>query len=455
MRIYMRRRRGSRGYTLLDASLALLLGTSVAAASVAYKMDERADQRARAQGLAMVTLQGAVNQYLTDHFGELVKAGGGTVSGVATPRAPTVTELRTVGALKDPFSTLAFNGGSYRVQISTFPSGCTPPACNLDALIWIDRPIVDWRNNVDFPRLGVSVSTIGFDGAMSTNASPATLLGMQGKWSAANPAGTLAGLLAARTGYNSASYAQFYRRDGSLAMTNDIAAGGHSLNNANAVNANKVNLPAGNSLQVGSAMVYGDSANAAIRSPSGSVYLQDLNGNNGMVIAANGQFSGTLTSTNNNVSNDQWIGRNQSVSQDQWVGRNVNVGNSISSNLSYTNSATVWGNQTTHGYHYFNGPIVAQSMVYLPSMAWEGWGCSGNGITTDPSGQILQCRGGAWQAATATPGSLCGVQWNENAPTVSCSNLPWTGGPMPCPGGYVRTNTLIEGGNRRWECVKT
>ncbi|WP_432262846.1 hypothetical protein [Cupriavidus sp. TMH.W2] len=453
------RRQRQWGYMLLDTSLALLVGTTAAVAGIAYTIDKRAEDQARAQGLAMVTLQGAVNQYLTDHFGELVKPGGGSVPGVASPLSPTVTELRAVGALKDPFSGLAYNGGNYRVLISTFPAGCVAPACNLDGLVWIDRPVVDWRNNVDFPRLGVAVRTIGADGAMSTSANPATLLGMQGKWNTANPGGAQAGILGARTGYNSAAYAQFYRRDGSLPMTSDVAAGGYNINNAKAVNAQQVNLPAGNSLNIAGVQWYGDGSNSAIRM-NGNLYLQGPNGSGARsLIAQDGTFAGnasvagTASITQTNTSNANVWG---TASINQTNTSNANVWGTASINQMNASNANIWGNQTTYGNHWVNGALVAGNMVYLPALAWAGWGCGGNGITTDPNGQLLSCQGGVWQTSGGGIKNYADFDWFPGYGTFG-TGLPysnWTcalsrvGGKYA--GGGESVQVIRDGGSGTW-----
>ncbi len=265
-------RRAMRGFALTEVGLGLVIASMVAAASYYSLYEQQGDNKAIAQGTAMLSLQGASQQYLTTYFSQLVQPGGGTVPGVTNPLNPTVAELYVVGALKGSWSGTAYNGGNYRIQIQQFPAGCVAPNCNLDGLLWIDRPMVDNNNRVDYPRLGIAVQTIKSDGAMSTAASPATLLGMGGKWNAANPVGNQPGILAVRFGYNSASFAQFYRRDGSLPMTADISAGGNNINNAKALNAQQVNLPAGNSLNIAGVQVYGDSSNAAIRAP-GDLYL--------------------------------------------------------------------------------------------------------------------------------------------------------------------------------------
>ncbi len=361
-------RRTIRGFALTEVGLSLVIASMVAAASYFTLVDQQGDNKAIAQGTAMLSLQGASQQYLTTYYSQLVQPGGGTIAGVANPLTPTVAELFAVGTLKGAWSGTAFNGGTYRIQIQQFPAGCVAPNCNLDGLVWIDRPIVDNNNRVDFPRLGLAVQTIKSDGAMSTAASPTTLVGMGGKWNSTNPVGNQPGILAVRFGYNSASFAQFYRRDGSLPMTADVAANGYNINNAKTVNAQQVSLPAGNSLKIGSTALYGDGQNVAMRAaPGGSAYAQDVNGNyvalNAGTVNANGNanVSGTTSTTQ------------------------LNAGNS-----------NIWGSETVYGNHTVNGAITARGMVYLPAMAWAGSSCPGNGVTTDPTGNILQCQGGVW-----------------------------------------------------------
>lgn len=416
----------TRGYVLLDASLAILLGASIAAAGAVTAMDKRGDDIARAQGLAMVTLQGAVNQYLTEHYSQLVQPGGGAVLGVVNPLAPTVTELRALGALKDPLQPTALNGGNYRVKISTFPAGCVAPNCNLDGLVWIDKPLIDWWNNIDYPRLGVAIRAIGSDGATSNAASPGTLQGMQGKWNAVNPVGAQVGILAARTGYNSASFSQFYRRDGSLPMTGDVAANGFNINNAGQVNANTVNLPSGESVQIGSTKIYGDSANAAIRSPSGYTYMQDAAGNAGSVGASNGSFTGTVTA------------------------------GAVNANETTTLNARVFGNQIVYGTHQVGGVVLGNNVVYLAPQAWAGSPCGSNTITTDPNGTLLTCKYGIWQSAGDVPsGTSCGFsqdnRYDWTGPHLCMGHNPWN----DCPSGYYQGVVASIKGETAISCIKS
>lgn len=440
----LRRRAKQRGMTLLEISLGVAISTVLLTAVATREVAQRLDDNVRAQAMAMKgPLLGALNQYLTERYSQLVQPNGGTIPGVANPLRPTIAELRALGMLKDPVMNTAYNGGNYRMVVTQYPTGCVATNCNLDALLYVDRPIVDWRNSIDYARLGIAMRTIGDDGAMSTAAAPGAFTGMSAKWSTVNPAGNVPGLLAARTGYNAAQFSQFYRRDGSLAMTNDVAVGGYSIQNANAVNAQKVNLPSGSSLQVGSTYLYGDSANMALRSPSGAVVVQ--NGSSG---GYGGLYTGTAT-----------VYSNASVSGNVGVGGTMTATNTQANyawaNGSEVNYSNVYGDQTVYGNHAINGSLIARGMVYLPAMAWAGYGCGGNGITTDPNGEMLACKGGVWQMAGGSPsGTLCGSSQMGRSDWVGghlCQGYdPW----YSCPAGYSQVAIASIKGEQVNSCMK-
>lgn len=421
------RRQESRGYILLEMSLALIIGTALIATWAANDVSRRLDDSVRAQARAMKgPILGALNQYLTERYSELTKPAGGSITGVANPLRPTIAELRSLGMLKDPVMNTAFNGGTYRIVVTQYPAGCVAPNCNLDALFYIDRPITDWRQNIDYARLGLAVRAIGDDGAMSTAATPASFTGLAGKWSTDNPEGSRPGLLAARTGYNSAMFSQFYRRDGSLPITGDVAANGHNINNAGQVNADKVKLASGESVQIGSTKIYGDSTNAAIRSPSGYTYVQDANGNVGTVSAGNGSFSNTVTA------------------------------GAVNANETTTMNARVFGNQTVYGTHQVGGVILGNNVVYLAPQAWAGSPCGSNAITTDPNGTLLTCKYGIWQSAGDVPsGTSCGFsqdnRYDWTGPHLCMGHNPWDG----CPSGYYQGVVASIKGETAISCIKS
>lgn len=417
----------SRGYTLLEMSLVLVIGTALIATWAANEVGRRLDDNVRAQATAMKgPILGAVNQYLTERYSELTKAGGGSIVGVGNPLRPTIAELRSLGMLKDPVKNTAFNGGAYRIVVTQYPMGCVAPNCNLDAILYVDRPITDWRNNIDYARLGLAVRTIGDDGAMSTAASPESFIGLAGKWSTTNPAGSRPGLLAARTGYNSAMFSQFYRRDGSLPITGDVAASGYNINDAGRVNATKVNLPAGDSLQIGDAKIFGDNANAAIRSPSGYIYIQDAVGTPGTVSASNGRFTGTVTA------------------------------GSVNANETTSMTSRIFGNQTVYGTQQVGGVSLGNNVIYLAPQAWAGSTCMANTLTTDPNGTLLTCKQGVWQASGDVPsGTACGFsqdnRYDWTGPQLCMGHNPWDG----CPNGYYQGYVASIKGETTISCIKS
>ncbi|MNN00914.1 hypothetical protein D3C81_1135180 [compost metagenome] len=110
------------------------------------------------------------------------------------------------------------------------------------------------------------------------------------------------------------------------------------------------------------------------------------------------------------------------------------------------------------GYISSWGRVRAGEYMQIDGMANENWGCGPNGLVgRDGPGALLSCQNGLWKklgGSDPPAGSLCGVQWNTGAPTVSCMGIGWGGGPMACPGGWGRTEVLVEGGNRMYMCVK-
>lgn len=77
------------------------------------------------------------------------------------------------------------------------------------------------------------MQTAGVDSGMTQ--STTVISGMQGQWqeSSSNFSNiTGSGLLGFRTGFNSALYSIYLRRDGTLPMTGNLNMGGNNINNA-------------------------------------------------------------------------------------------------------------------------------------------------------------------------------------------------------------------------------
>lgn len=209
---------------LLELSIVLIISSLAMAAELKQQRDQMIDARYKAQGDLMVTLNGGVNTYVANNYAALVN--GNAVSGYANPYAPTIAELVAQGLLPTGFSGTSMLGPAYAVTVSRVPSGCTPPACDISALTYINGSITDpSTGRVDVAGLGTAALEMGGDAGYSDSISPTTILGIGGAFSLPNPvSGTPAGVLAIRTGYGSSSFAQFLRRDGTLPMTGTLAA---------------------------------------------------------------------------------------------------------------------------------------------------------------------------------------------------------------------------------------
>lgn len=121
-------------------------------------------------------------------------------------------------------------------------------------------------------------------------------------------------------------------------MYTAIDMNNNNLNSANNVNANKVNLPAGNSLQVGNSYYYGDGVNSAIRQ-SGGLYVQNQSGT-------------TLFNTDSagNTSNPGWSTVGGAVST-QYMQDSNNPGYYSDPNGTSRTNYTVQDNAYTYGWN--------------------------------------------------------------------------------------------------------
>lgn len=245
--IYKRR---EQGFVLEGLAIALVILTLLSITYLTQAREESLDQIAVNQGSALSIVRNVANSYLTDNYELIMNAapgapiqvpvGTGFVT-VAHNDAPTIAELVQLGKTPPNFNGNSFVGGNYAVLIQKVPLNvCTPPACDLEGLAYIDKPFTI-NGIVDYVRLGLAVGKIGPDGAGSRLNNGATLSGFGGKWSTSNPvAGAPGGILAMRFGYSSSDFAAFYRRSGIWPLTGDMPANGNSINGVNNLTATGV-----------------------------------------------------------------------------------------------------------------------------------------------------------------------------------------------------------------------
>lgn len=434
-------RRRQRGSMTLDAILALGIMAVAASNDQMGSMRRRDVNTMVATGQYMQGLQVGLNRYISVNFDSLAQGSG--VAGVANQYAPTLQELQTNNYL--PTGWTLNNPASLTFTVAITPTNCPGPTCQFPATITSSQ-YKDSQGNVRNDLLSYAVASAGLDAGQSLSANPGQYTSIRKTWAMPN-GGAAAGSLMMRAGSYTNGYVDtspFYKLDGSRKLTGTMQANGQSITGANAVSANSMTLPTGNSLKIGGAALYGDSVNIAMRAaPGGSAYAQDVNGNYVTLNAGSVNANGNL-----------------GVSGNTTVSGSVSVGSTVGTYQMNASYANIWGNQQVYGNHTVNGALIANNMVYLPALAWAGYGCSGNGITTDPTGKILSCQSGVWQAAggTAQPFQVAGsgtCDWS--AAVAQCP-----GGSKVLGGGYVLTwyngsnfshapdASYPDSGNNRW-----
>lgn len=390
--------------------MSLMLDITLAAALTASSLVQMDMQTLRAaeRTIAITTgqylngLQGGVNKYIATNgdvlagrsAGPITNPSGGTIT-IANPLAPTVAELQQNGFLPLGFTTN--NPGKLTLAVSIQPSNCPGVGCTLPATITTSQ-YRDLQGNVRNDLAAYVMNAAGLDGGQALPGNPSNFTGVSGSWTLPN-AGGGSGAIAMRAGSLTTGYVDtlpFYKLDGSRKLTGTMQANGQNITGAGNISSSSLNtgpatastmtLPAGNSLKIAGTALYGDSTNIAVRAaPGGSTYMQDTNGNYVAVNAGNVNANG-----------------------------NANVSGTMSAYQTTASYSTIYGNQTVYGTHTVNGALVANNVVYLPALAWEGYGCSGNAITTDPNGKVLSCQSGVWRSALGTTPVLVDVYQDCN-----------------------------------------
>lgn len=175
-----------------------------------YQLHYASEVFGRTIGGQANNIKEAVDNYLKAYGPKIVAAqtvSDGTTS-VANSLAPTLAELYAMGFLTVPLTT-PINGGSWNIKISTQPSSCTLPGpCNLVSSIYATVPLASALNPsaIDGTALDAAVSQLNGDGGYSEVATP-NVITIAGGATPTNPAGSVAGILYARGGYGSSSYA--------------------------------------------------------------------------------------------------------------------------------------------------------------------------------------------------------------------------------------------------------
>lgn len=258
-------------------------------------------------------------------------------------------------------------------------------------------------------------------------------------------------------------------------MATAIDMNNNNLNNAATVNAKLLNLPAGNSINIGGSLLYGDGSNLATRSPTGGLYIQTSAGASGNIMQVhNITGDGSSTFTANDISaSDGLYGRNfvntsgsMTASGGISAGGDISTGGTMYSNWFRSQGNTGWYSQTYGGGWYMSDPtwiraygnksvyttgeirggtihstgdVEADGGVVVNAQVAIGAGCATKGVIAQASngtGEVVMCKSGRW---TAMGGGYTQFQIIQGPSTNG-----FTYSLATCPAGW----TLLSGGVR-------
>ena len=373
--------------------------------------------------LIMGTVAAKQLHQVTEAAKGYITAYAGAIEGSATATTPatiTVPMLVNTGFLPQGFQAGNPYGQTWEVQV------LQPQPGNLQALVLSQggTPI----QPADAPRIA---SEAGAEGGTIDTANN-TAQGSYGGWSVsmngyANPgAGHLAALVAYSGGQLQSDYLYRVAVPGQPqlnTMQTNLNMGSNSVNNANEVNAQSETLAGGQpngqpgALQIGSNYYYGDSSNAAVRTP-GSFYIQNQNGSGPAQIAevsnvwGSGELQGGYINSTGDVNAQYNSTANNAFSMDNgsWWANNAGDSSQAGSIWASGNINTPGFYANNNGYSGTTDTFTAGSRVILGTAfgsANVGWGCSPNGeiaANANGSGQVLACQGGSWQAMGGSAG---------------------------------------------------
>ncbi len=408
--------------------------------------------------IEMARIAKAADGYITTYAAQ-VEAN----STATTPAIITVSDLVNTGFLPNGFNSTNPYGQTWEVQV------LQPQADQLQALVTsIGGQTLQGSTAAQIAtQAGASGGVVG--GGTGQYAVPGcaagNACGAYAGWQipTANYQNVAAGHLAALIEYSNGQVQNDYLYRVAVpgqpqlnTMQTNLNMGGNNVNNANELNAQSETLAAGTpngqegSLQIGSNYFYGDSTNAAVRTPGG-FYVQNQNASgpasinevdninaSGNITTPNTVQGGYVNSTGNvNAQNELTVNGGAAG----WINNGGNgavagtfTGNELGANYVWSNgNIQASGSFTTNGQVYFNDEYVQ-----------PGWGCGQDGAlvgSTYNGGTMLVCTNGAWQNA-ANAGINSGIPGTYSDPHVYTNGTGY--GVCLAPSYYITTTNYLE-----------
>lgn len=438
-----------KGFSLLELILALGIGSAIALIKFQDMKIQQEDLVAKTAGDQIKQLGEAVNGYISMRYDKLsTLTSSSNQSSDPGPRTCNSTgcEIDYHTLVNEGLLPASYNGNNiykspYKIILKR--EG-TAPNYVINGLITTSSAWIE-GGHIRYDLLGKAMQVAGVDSGMTKDAT--SVAGFQSQWKEQNTAFsniTRDGLLAFRVGYNSALYAIYLRRDGTLPMTGNLNMGGNDINNVKNITAAGTGNFGGNITTAGSVTAtgqvtahngYGDTITfggdaagddyeirlsngvrpLSIYSPNAANYTTVLKvWKNALIqqrLSTNGLdpndlpagWSGGLRTNDVYAAGTVGAGSGGAVnaymnsSGNIYASNDVNVGHQV-------NAQYVWasGNLNSNYIHSngnidANGRVNAGEFVYINGQANLGAGCSPNGLQGRSSdGSLLSCVNGLW-----------------------------------------------------------
>lgn len=176
----------SKGFALLEISLALIISAIVAYAFIVQQARDTKRSVAKIQADQLAQIADAVDSY-ADLYRQQLAAGGNMaidldrngstdVTIPAVPAggqinggklSPTIAQLQQLGLLNSGFNTSAVaTAGTYVVRLKVFPAGCSATInnCRIDGYVALSQPVTAANGSFDADIMGDILTALGGNG---------------------------------------------------------------------------------------------------------------------------------------------------------------------------------------------------------------------------------------------------------------------------------------------------
>jgi hypothetical protein len=286
--------------SIIEMVIVLAASAILTVVSIREDVAKRRSQVLSVEGQNESVIVAALGKWINENFQTLLAQY--EQSGDPALTAPAIDQLHTAGDLKQAYRAGPFWGGSYVMQLSMAPAGCTADAGNCH-VAWVFYPSLPYtRNGISdtggAAQIALAASVNGGQFGYSSSRNPGTVSGINGAWTATNPLpGAPAAAILATNGPDGDGNSLFIRRDGSLTWTGSQNVNGVDLHNVGSIDAT-------GTIAAPTVAASNVAVSNAVRSP-GTLYVQSADGTatapidtGAAAIHGNAVVSGTLSVAN-------------------------------------------------------------------------------------------------------------------------------------------------------------